>query len=298
MRLHGSMVALITPMHQDGQIDYKSFNELIDWHIESGTSAIIINGTTGESATLTPDEQINIINKAVKKAAGRVPIVAGTGTNATSKTCEMTQKAKDAGADACLIVTPYYNKPTQEGLYQHYRTIADSVDIPIILYNVPGRTACDLQAETVARLSSIPNIIGIKEATGKVERVVDIRNRCGNDFGIYSGDDATGMEAMLQGADGVISVTANICPEKMARLCKEAIAKNRDSAEAINHELDPLHHNLFVEANPIPVKWALHVMEKTDSGIRLPLLPLDKKYHQQLKDAIQHAGIKIGVEAT
>ncbi len=287
----GSMVALITPMHPDGAIDKKALHDLIEWHIASGTHAIIAAGTTGESATLDSDEQLELVTTIVKQVAGRVPVIAGTGTNSTRTTLKLTANAKLAGADACLIVTPYYNKPTQEGLYQHYKTIANQSPLPIILYNVPGRTACDLLPETVERLSHIENIIGIKEATGNIDRAKDLFNRCKNSFLVYSGDDATALELMLLGAQGVISVTANVAPEKMAKMCDAALKGQRETAEKINAELALLHENLFLEANPIPTKWALHTMKKIESGIRLPLLPLDAKYHQKVKEALQQAGV-------
>lgn len=288
----GSMVALITPMHTDGTIDKNALRDLVEWHIASGTDAIVAAGTTGESATLEPDEQFELVSSIVKQVAGRVPVIAGTGTNSTRTTLKLTANAKRAGANACLIVTPYYNRPTQEGLYQHYKTIAEQCDIPIILYNVPGRTACDLLPETTERLSHIKNIIGIKEATGKLDRIKDLLNRCDKTFDIYTGDDATAMESILLGARGDISVTANIAPAKMAKMCQAALAGQRDVAEKINAELSMLHQTLFLEANPIPTKWALHSIGKIESGIRLPLLPLATKYHQEVKEAMQHAGVE------
>lgn len=287
----GSMVAIITPMNADGSIDKKALHDLVEWHIESGTRALIVAGTTGESATLEPDEQFEVVSLVVKQVAGRIPVIAGTGTNSTRTTIKLTQNAKQAGANACLIVTPYYNKPSQNGLYQHYKTVAENVDLPIILYNVPGRTACDLLPETVERLAKVPGIIAIKEATGKLERGTEIRNRCGKDFGIYSGDDATAMDLMLAGADGVISVTANVAPKKMAQMCDAALAGDRPLAEKINADLVLLHQRLFLESNPVPTKWALHNMGKIQAGIRLPLLPLDNKYHQEVKEALQNAGV-------
>lgn len=287
----GSMVAIITPMLEDGSIDKETLRNLVEWHIKSGTDAIVAAGTTGESATLDADEQLEVISLVVKQAAGRIPVIAGTGSNSTRTTIKLTENAKRAGANACLIVTPYYNKPTQNGLFEHYKTIAESVDIPIILYNVPGRTGCDLLPETVERLAKIKNIIGIKEATGKIERTKDIMQRCGKNFAIYSGDDPTALELMLLGAQGVISVTANVAPDKMHAMCAAAHQGNRTHAEKINAELDLLHKRLFVESNPIPTKWALYTMGKIKNGIRLPLLPLDNKYHQEVKEALQHAGV-------
>lgn len=287
----GSMVALVTPMFLDGSIDYAAFNQLIEWHITSKTTALIIAGTTGESATLESHEKGQLLAHAVKQAAGRIPIIAGTGTNSTSSTVKLSHEAKQAGADACLIVTPYYNKPTQAGLIAHYQCIAEQVDLPIILYNVPSRTACDLLPETVEQLSQIKQIIGIKEATGKIERAKAIRERCGKGFEIYSGDDATALALMADGANGVISVTANVAPLKMQQLCEAIFQGNLALAEKINNELNLLNHRLFVEANPIPVKWALQQMGKIDAGIRLPLLPLDKRYHNEVKEAMQMAGV-------
>ena len=287
----GSMVALITPMLDNGAIDKEALHDLIEWHIQSKTDGIIIAGTTGESATLSHDEKIELIRLAVKQVAKRVPVIAGTGTNATETTIKLTKEAKEAGADGCLVVTPYYNKPTQQGLYAHYKAVAEAVSMPIILYNVPGRTACDLLPETVERLSKIENIIGIKEATGKIDRAKEILQRCGKQFEIYSGDDDTSLELMLAGGHGVISVTANIAPAKMHAMCEAALNGQREQAEKINAELVLLHKRLFLESNPIPTKWALHTMGKIQSGIRLPLLPLDNKYHQQVKEAMQSAGV-------
>jgi 4-hydroxy-tetrahydrodipicolinate synthase len=286
----GSMVALVTPMQSDGSIDKKALQDLVEWHIDAKTTALIVVGTTGEAATLSHDEQLDLIARVVKQVDGRIPVIAGTGTNCTRSTIEGTQEADKAGADAFLVVTPYYNKPTQNGLYEHYKMVAESTIKPIILYNVPGRTACDLLPETVERLAKIQNIVGIKEATGKVERCIEILQRCDGDFEIYSGDDATSMNLMLNGAHGVISVTANVAPRKMHRLCEAAISGNKALAEKINDELMPLHTNLFLEANPIPTKWALHEMGLIPAGIRMPLLPLDAKYHPELRTALHQAG--------
>jgi 4-hydroxy-tetrahydrodipicolinate synthase len=288
----GSMVAIVTPMHVDGSIDKPALHDLIEWHIASKTDGIVIAGTTGESATLEPEEHFELISLTVKQVAGRVPVIAGTGTNATRSTLKLTDNAKRACADACLIVTPYYNKPTQSGLYQHYKTIAENIDIPIIMYNVPGRTACDLLPETVEHLAKLKNIIAIKEATGQLERTQTIINRCDNAFAVYSGDDATALGLMLHGAQGVISVTANVVPAKMHEMCQAALAGHIPLAEKINAELMLLHKRLFIESNPIPTKWALHVMGKIEVGIRMPLLPLDKQYHQEVKEAMQNAGVK------
>lgn len=291
MMFQGSMVAIVTPMHTDGTIDKKSLHDLVEWHIASKTDAIIVEGTTGESATQTTEEQSEIIATVVKQVNKRIPVIAGSGSNSTQHTIELTLNAKKAGADACLIVTPYYNKPPQNGLYEHYKMIATQCAIPIILYNVPGRTCCDLLPETVERLAQIPNIIGIKEATGKLDRAIDILNRCGTQFAVYSGDDATAMDLMLHGAKGTISVTANVAPAKMHDLCQAALSGNKAMAEKINAELMPLHKNLFLEANPIPVKWVLHEMGLIPSGIRSPLLPLDSKFHNEMRTAMNAAGI-------
>ena len=287
----GSLVALVTPMHADGTIDKKSLHALIDWHLEAQTDGIVVTGTTGEAATLTEDEQYDIISMVVAQVKGRVPVIAGTGTHSTHHTIELTRNAKKAGADAALIVTPYYNKPTQQGLFEHYKMIAEKVYLPIILYNVPSRTACDLLPETVERLAKIESIIGIKEATGKVARTIDILKRCRSDFIVYSGDDATALESMLHGTKGTISVTANIVPHKMHQLCQAAIDGNKALAESINSELMPLHIKLFLESNPIPAKWALNQMGLIPPGIRLPLSPLDPKFHADLKEAMHLAGI-------
>ncbi|MEO8400985.1 MAG: 4-hydroxy-tetrahydrodipicolinate synthase [Gammaproteobacteria bacterium] len=287
----GSIVALVTPMQADGTIDKKSLHELIEWHIEAKTDGIVVVGTTGEAATLTEEEQYDIISTVVSQVNRRIPVIAGTGTNSTQHTIQLTRNAKKAGADAVLIVTPYYNKPTQNGLFAHYQAIAEKVFLPIILYNVPGRTACDMLPETVQRLSKIDNIIGIKEATGNVDRVVEITNRCGKQFAIYSGDDATALDAMLHGADGVISVTANVAPRQMHALCAAALSGNNVLAETINAELMPLHKKLFLESNPIPTKWVLNQMGLIPDGIRLPLSPLDPKFHADLKQAMLDAGI-------
>ncbi|HLB42633.1 MAG TPA: 4-hydroxy-tetrahydrodipicolinate synthase [Gammaproteobacteria bacterium] len=289
---NGSMVALITPMQDDGIIDKQALHDLVEWHIQAKTEAIIVAGTTGESATLEHDEQRELITLVVQQVANRIPVIAGTGTNSTQSTIKLTEQAKKAGADACLIVTPYYNKPTQNGLHQHYKMIANMVNIPIIAYNVPGRTACDMLPETVERLSKINNIIGIKEATGKIERTQEILQRCGKEFKVYSGDDATALDLMLLGAHGVISVTANVAPLKMRKLCDAALGSHVALAKKINDELMLLHKNLFLESNPIPVKWALYTMGKIPAGIRMPLLPLDNRYHQEVKKAMQQAGIK------
>lgn len=288
----GSIVALVTPMQTDGSIDKKSLHDLIEWHIASKTDAIGVVGTTGEAATLDKEEQYDIISTAVKQIGKRVPVIAGTGTQCTKHTIELTQNAEKAGADAALIITPYCNKPTQKGLYEHYKLIAENTALPIILYNVPSRTACDLLPETVERLAKIPNIIGIKDATGIIDRTADILARCPKQFSVYSGDDLTAMELMLNGAAGVISVTANVAPKKMHELCHAVLSGNQALAEKINAELIPLHKKLFLETNPIPTKWALHEIKKIPAGIRLPLLPLDSKFHAELKEAMRESGIE------
>jgi len=283
----GSMVALVTPMLPNGSIDKKSFHELIEWHIASKTDGLIITGTTGESPTITMNEQYELIHEAVQVASKRIPIIAGTGSNSTMHTLELTELAKRAHADAVLIVTPYYNKPPQEGLYEHYKLIADIAKLPIILYNVPARTACDLLPETVERLSKIPSIIGIKEATGKAERAIEILKRCAKDFRVFCGDDSANFDLMSNGASGVISVTANVEPVKMHQFCEAALSSNKTLTEKLHQALLPLHKALFLEANPIPVKWALHEMGKIQNGIRLPLLPLNEKYRGELKKVLQ-----------
>lgn len=287
----GSMVALITPMQQDGRVDEVAVRHLVNFQIENGSSGIIAVGTTGESATLDEQEHCDMIRLVVKAAAGRVPVIAGTGANATTEAIMLSRCAKQAGANANLSVTPYYNKPTQEGLYRHFKAIAEAVDIPHILYNVPSRTACDLLPETVARLSLIPNIIGIKEATGNIERAMRIRELCGTEFAIYSGDDATAMELVLQCGQGVISVTANIAPKQMSLMINAAIAKNRTQAMALDAPLRGLHKALFIEANPIPVKWAAAKLGLCSSGIRLPLTWLSVEAEPTVTAAMRQAGL-------
>ncbi|MCW9013288.1 MAG: 4-hydroxy-tetrahydrodipicolinate synthase [Gammaproteobacteria bacterium] len=287
----GSMVALVTPMHADGSVDFDSLAGLVEFHVENGTSAIISMGTTGESATLDEKEHCEVIRRTVDMVNERIPVIAGTGANSTTEAITLTRCAMEAGADACLLVTPYYNKPTQEGLYLHYKAIAEAVPVPQILYNVPGRTACDMQPETVARLAKISNIIGIKEATGDLQRLQDIQNLCGENFDLYSGDDATGTEFMLQGGHGVISVTTNVAPKAMSAMCAAALAGDREKAMELNAPLLSLHDKLFVEANPIPVKWALLEMGMIAAGIRLPLTILSEQYHDVIRAALRDAGI-------
>jgi 4-hydroxy-tetrahydrodipicolinate synthase len=287
---HGSMVALVTPMRADGTVDNDALERLVDFHVENATDAIVAVGTTGESATLDEKEHCDIIRRVVKHAAGRIPVIAGTGANSTREAIDLTRCAQKAGADACLLVTPYYNKPTQEGLYLHFRAVAEAVAVPQILYNVPGRTAVDMLPDTVARLADIPNIIGIKEATGDLQRGQEILDRCGDRLDLYSGDDATAMELILAGARGDISVTANVAPRAMHDMCAAALKGDRAEAERINRDLMGLHKNLFLEANPIPVKWALHEMGLIPEGIRLPLTPLAESCHAPLRQAMQQAG--------
>jgi len=288
---HGSMVALVTPMKSDGAVDNAALDALVDFHVDNGTDAIVAVGTTGESATLDEHEHCAVIRRVVERAAKRIPVIAGTGANSTREAIELTRCAMDAGADACLLVTPYYNKPTQEGLYLHFRAVAEAVAIPQILYNVPGRTAVDMLPETVARLAGISNIVGIKEATGDLARGQEILDRCGDRLDLYSGDDATAMELILMGARGDISVTANVAPKDMHAMCAAALRGDRAEAEAINQRLMPLHENLFLEANPIPVKWALQEMQLIPAGIRLPLTPLAEACHAPLRAAMQSAGV-------
>ncbi len=287
----GSMVALVTPMHPDGRVDTEALARLVEFHVENGTDAIIAMGTTGESATLDETEHCEVVGQVVKLSAGRIPVIAGTGSNSTREAIELTRCAKQVGADACLLVTPYYNKPTQQGLYLHFRAVAEAVDIPQILYNVPGRTAVDMLPETVERLAGIANIIGIKEATGDIARGRDIMQRCGPDFEVYSGDDATAVELILAGARGDISVTANVAPGDMHEMCAAALAGDVQTAQAINQKLMPLHTKLFVEANPIPVKWALMEMGLIPAGIRLPLTELSAENQPVVRLAMQQAGV-------
>ena len=287
----GSMVALVTPMTADGSIDSDSLHNLIEFHIESGTDAIVAVGTTGESATLTVAEHCDVVGQVVKQVNGRIPVIAGTGANSTTEAIELTQYARDLGVDAALLVTPYYNRPTQEGLYQHYKAIAEAVDIPQILYNVPSRTACDLLPETVARLADIPSIIGIKEATGDLSRVEQINTLCQTKMELYTGEDANTVDFILAGGQGVISVTANVAPAAMHDMCAAALDNDEIEARQINKDLALLHQGLFVEANPIPVKWALAEMGKIPAGIRLPMTELSKQYHQPVRDALVAANV-------
>ena len=287
----GSIVALVTPMHQDGSVDWDSLGQLLDMHIAAGTAAIGAVGTTGESATLSVPEHCEVIQFCVKHCAGHIPVVAGTGSNSTWEAIELTEAAAAAGADACLLVTPYYNRPTQRGLYEHFKTVAEAVAVPQILYNVPGRTAVDMSNDTVERLAPLENIVGIKDATGDPERGRDLIARCGQTMAIYSGDDPTAMELMLCGGHGNISVTANVAPKQMAELCQLALAGERSAAEVINSRLGALNRALFLEANPIPVKWALQQQGHIQAGIRLPLTTLDQQYQADVVAAMEAAGI-------
>ena len=286
----GSLVALVTPMYADGAVDFDSLAALVDWHIAEGTDAIVAVGTTGESATLSVDEHVEVIRRVVKLSAGRMPVIAGTGANSTSEAIELTRAGKSVGADACLLVTPYYNKPTQEGLYRHYKAIAEAVDVPIILYNVPGRTGCDLLPATVARLAPIGNIVGLKEGKGELGRIRELLDLRLADFAVYSGDDATACESILMGCVGDISVTANVAPKLMHQMCAAARAGNRAQAESLDAKVVGLHKHLFVESNPIPVKWALSQMRRIASGIRLPLTPLADNCHETVRGALRAAG--------
>jgi 4-hydroxy-tetrahydrodipicolinate synthase len=291
---HGSMVALVTPMLVDGTVDNQALSRLIEFHISMATDAIVAVGTTGESATLDHHEHCRVLRFIVECVGGRVPVIAGTGANSTREAIELTRCGMEAGVDACLLVTPYYNKPTQEGLFQHFKAVADAVPIPQILYNVPGRTACDMLPETVARLAVLPNIIGIKEATGDVTRCQMIIERCGARLDLYSGDDAMALEILLQGGKGVISVTANVAPKAMHEMCDAALKGDHHTAKQINHRLGGLHRDLFIESNPIPVKWALTEMGMIPPGIRLPLTPLSQEYHDQVRHALRMAGVYSG----
>jgi 4-hydroxy-tetrahydrodipicolinate synthase len=289
--IQGSIVALVTPMTEDGAVDEVSLKKLIEFHIEQGTDALVAVGTTGESATLDEDEHCQVIKLTVDTVAGRIPVIAGTGANCTREAIQLTQRAKQAGADACLLVTPYYNKPTQEGLYLHYKAIAEAVDIPQILYNVPGRTACDMLPETVGRLAKINNIVGVKEATGKLERVKQIRDLVGDDFAIYTGDDATSREFCLLGGNGSITVSGNVAPKLVHQMLMAAINGNAELAAEIDVKLTGLHNDLFIQSNPIPVKWAVAEMGLMGKGIRLPLTWLSPECEATVRQAMQQAGV-------
>jgi 4-hydroxy-tetrahydrodipicolinate synthase len=289
----GSLVAIVTPMHEDGRLDLGAFRKLIDWHVEEGTDGIVVVGTTGESPTVDFDEHKELIRLAVQHSRGRIPIIAGTGGNSTAEAIELTESAKKAGATACLSVVPYYNKPTQEGLYRHFRKIAETVDLPMILYNVPGRTVADLQNDTVLRLAQVPGIIGIKDATANIERATDLVRRLPRSFAIYSGEDSTALALILLGGHGVISVTANVAPKLMHQMCAAALVGDVKRSREINLRLLPLHQRLFLEANPIPVKWALAEMGMIEYGLRLPLSPMAERFQQPVREALHEAGIAL-----
>lgn len=289
--IQGSIVALVTPMDESGAVDRDSLKKLVEYHIEQGTDAIVAVGTTGESATLDEDEHCAVIKWVVDYVDGRIPVIAGTGANATTEAINLTRRAKEVGADACLIVTPYYNKPTQEGLYLHHKAIAEAVDIPQILYNVPGRTACDMLPETVGRLSRVKNIVGIKEATGDLSRVKKIREMTGNDFAIYTGDDATSREFCLLGGNGTITVTGNVAPKLVHEMIMAAINGDSETASAIDAKLAGLHKNLFIQSNPIPVKWAVAEMGLMGKGIRLPLTWLTEDCFPAVREAMRQAEV-------
>jgi 4-hydroxy-tetrahydrodipicolinate synthase len=289
----GSLVAIVTPMHEDGRLDLGAFRKLIDWHVEEGTDGIVVVGTTGESPTVDFDEHKELIRLAVQHSRGRIPIIAGTGGNSTAEAIELTESAKKAGATACLSVVPYYNKPTQEGLYRHFRKIAETVDLPMILYNVPGRTVADLQNDTVLRLAQVPGIIGIKDATANIERGTDLVRRLPRSFAIYSGEDSTALALILLGGHGVISVTANVAPKLMHQMCAAALVGDVKRSREINLRLLPLHQRLFLEANPIPVKWALAEMGMIEYGLRLPLSPMAERFQQPVREALHEAGIAL-----
>jgi 4-hydroxy-tetrahydrodipicolinate synthase len=289
----GSLVAIVTPMREDGSLDLARFRNLIDWHVAEGTDGIVVVGTTGESPTVNFDEHKELIRIAVQHSHGRIPIIAGTGGNSTAEAIELTESAKKAGATACLSVVPYYNKPTQEGLYLHFSKIAQTVDLPMILYNVPGRTVADMQTDTVLRLAQVPGIIGMKEATANIERNSDLIRRAPRNFAIYSGDDATCLALILMGGHGVISVSANVAPKLMHQMCAAALVGDVKKARELNFKLFPLHQKLFVEANPIPVKWAMAEMGLIEPGLRLPLSPLADRFHETVREALHEAGIAL-----
>ncbi len=293
--IQGSLVAIVTPMHADGSLDMAGLRQLIDWHIQEGTDGIVIVGTTGESPTVSVEEHCELIRVTVEHTKGRIPIIAGTGGNSTAEAIELTEYAKKVGADASLQVVPYYNKPTQEGMYQHFKTIAEKVDLPVILYNVPGRTVADMSNETVIRLAQVPGVIGIKDATGNLERgtqlMAGLKATGQSQFAVYSGDDPTALLLMFMGGQGNISVTANVAPKLMHELCVAAMAGDVVKAREIQYRLLPVHKAMFMEANPIPVKWALHAMGKMGSGIRLPLTTLSEPVQVQVRAALKTAGL-------
>ena len=289
--IKGSIVAIVTPMFEDGSMDKDSLRKLIDWHVAEGTDGLVIVGTTGESATVSPEEHCELIKLAVEHVAGRIPVIAGSGGNSTAEAIALTRHAKDVGADATLQVVPYYNRPTQEGMYRHFKAIAEAVDIPVILYNVPGRTVADMANETVVRLSSVDNIVGIKDATGNIGRGIELLRSVDKSFAVYSGDDPTAMALMFCGGAGNISVTANVAPRAMHELCEAAMSGQIARAIEINNRVLSLHSKLFIEPNPVPVKWALTEMGKMPSGLRLPLAPLSAQYHDTVRAALRESGV-------
>jgi len=290
-QITGSIVAIVTPMHEDGSLDYPALRALVDWHVAEGTDAIVIVGTTGESPTVTVDEHCELIRVAVEQAGKRIPIIAGTGGNSTNEAIELTAFAKKVGADASLQVVPYYNKPTQEGMYRHFRTIAEAVDLPVMLYNVPGRTVADMNNDTILRLAQVPGIVGVKEATGNIDRAAQLIKDAPEGFAIYSGDDPTAVALILLGGQGNISVTANVAPRKMHEMCAAALKGDVITARRLHMELIELNKAMFIEANPIPVKWALQQMGKMEGGIRLPLTPLSESSHETVRKALAATGL-------
>jgi 4-hydroxy-tetrahydrodipicolinate synthase len=289
--IKGSIVAIVTPMFDDGSLDKDGLRKLIDWHIAEGTDAMVIVGTTGESATVSPEEHCELVKLAVDHSAGRIPVIAGTGGNSTAEAIALTRHAKEVGADASLQVVPYYNRPTQEGMYRHFKAIAEAVDLPVILYNVPGRTVADMSNDTVLRLAPIDNIVGIKDATGNIARGIELLRAAPDNFAVYSGDDATAMALMFCGGAGNISVTANVAPRAMHELCEAAMARDVVRAIEINNRVLSLHNKLFVEPNPVPVKWALAEMGMMPAGLRLPLAPLSEQFHDTVRAALREANV-------
>jgi len=289
--IQGSLVAIVSPMHEDGSLDFESYRKLIDWHVEQGTAAIVAVGTTGESPTVNPQEHIELVKVAVEHAAGRIPVIAGAGGNSTAEAVELTKASKANGAWGTLQVVPYYNKPSQDGLYQHFRAVAEATDLPVILYNVPGRTVADLSSDTTLRLSEVPNIVGLKDATGDIPRGMDLISRLPEGFAVYSGNDDSALALMAMGSNGVISVTANVAPGLMSQMCAAALAGDWPKAQALNRQLLPLHMSLFVEATPIPVKWALAQMQRIGPAIRLPMTPLAAVYQEPVRTALKSAGV-------
>lgn len=289
--IKGSIVAIVTPMHEDGSIDMPALRSLLDWHIAEGTDAVVIVGTTGESPTVSVEEHCELIKVAVEHVAGRIPVIAGTGGNSTDEAIELPRHAKSVGADASLQVVPYYNRPTQEGMYRHFKRIAEAVELPVILYNVPGRTVADMSNDTIVRLSSVPGIVGVKDATGNIGRGTELLRAVPASFAVYSGDDPTAMALMFCGGVGNISVTANVAPRAMHELCVAAMEGRIADAIALNNQLIPLHNKLFVEPNPVPVKWALEQMGRIKGGIRLPLVPLGVSCHEAVRSALRESGV-------